>query len=135
MPDCGITTDIMVGFPGEGEKEFENSVELIKQIKFSRMHIFSYSKRKGTPAAETPNQVEFEVKKQRSKVLHELKIKYMKEFAQQYLNQEVEILIEQKGEGLTSNYIRCFFNDPADSSGSIKKIFARLVSNSGEISE
>lgn len=135
MPECGITTDIMVGFPGEGEKEFQNTVDLINQIKFSRMHIFTYSKRKGTPAAEFPNQVADKTKKQRSKILHKLRTKYMTEFAQQYLNREVEILVEQKGEGLTSNYIRCFFNDPQDSSGTLKKIFVKSVTNSGEIRE
>jgi threonylcarbamoyladenosine tRNA methylthiotransferase MtaB len=135
MPNCGITTDIMVGFPGEGEPEFQNTVDLIHQIKFSRMHIFTYSKRKSTPAAEFPNHVEPKMKKQRSKHLHKLRNKYMFEFANQYLNKEVEILVEQKGEGLTSNYIRCFYNDPSDSSGNLKKIFARYVTNSGEIRE
>jgi threonylcarbamoyladenosine tRNA methylthiotransferase MtaB len=135
IPDCGITTDIIVGFPGEGEKEFQNTLDLIEEVKFSRMHIFTYSKRKGTPAAEFPNQVDEKIKHKRNKILHELRAKYMAEFARQYLNQDIEILVEQKGEGLTSNYVRCFFNDPADSSGDIKKIFAKLVANSGEIRE
>ncbi|MEE8638317.1 MAG: MiaB/RimO family radical SAM methylthiotransferase [Candidatus Margulisiibacteriota bacterium] len=133
MPDCGITTDIIVGFPGEGEPEFQNTVDLIHHIKFSRMHIFIYSLRKGTPAADLPDQVDPKTKKERSKYLHKIRNKYMLEFAHKYLNNEVEILVEQKGEGLTSNFIRCFFNDPTDSSGSLKKIFARSVNNSGEI--
>ncbi len=133
MPDCGITTDIIVGFPGEGEKEFQNTLDLIDRIKFSRMHIFTYSKRKGTPAADLANQIDPKTKKQRSQALQESRVKYMMEFANQYLNKEVEILVEQKGEGLTSNYIRCFFNDPTDSSGSLKIISAKSVINPGEI--
>jgi threonylcarbamoyladenosine tRNA methylthiotransferase MtaB len=109
MPDCGITTDVIVGFPGEGEKEFQKTVDLVHHLKFSRIHIFTYSKRKRTPAAELPNQVDDKTKKQRSSYLHKLRNKYMLEFAHQYLNQEVEILVEQKGEGLTSNYVRVLY--------------------------
>ena len=133
MPGCGITTDIIVGFPGEGEKEFHNTIDLVEQIKFSRTHIFPYSKRKGTPAADFSDQVDIIEKKRRSKILQELRLKLMREFATQYLNKEVEILAEQKGEGLTSNYIRCFFHDPADSSGQLKKILACSINDSGEI--
>lgn len=133
MPDSGITTDIIVGFPGEGEKEFQNTLDLANEVKFSRLHIFPFSKRKGTPAADLPGQVNILIIKKRSSILHELRNRYMKEFAEQYIGKEVEILVEQKGEGLTSNYIRCFFDDPLDSSGSLKKIFARSVNNSGEI--
>jgi threonylcarbamoyladenosine tRNA methylthiotransferase MtaB len=133
MPDCGISTDIIVGFPGEGEKEFQNTVELVHQVKFSRIHIFSYSPRKGTPAADLPDQVDPKTKRKRSEILHELRNKYMQEFAERYLNNKVEILVEQKGEGLTSNFIRCHFNDPSNISGSLHNIFARLADNSGEI--
>jgi threonylcarbamoyladenosine tRNA methylthiotransferase MtaB len=133
MPDCGITTDIIVGFPGEGEKEFQNTVNLVNRIKFSRIHIFSYSKRKETPAAEMPNQVDDKTKKARNKTLHDLRNKHMQEFADQYLNKEVEILVEQQGEGLTSNFIRCFFDSPSNSTGLLKTITAKLITNSGEI--
>lgn len=122
IPDCGITTDIIVGFPGEGENEFQNTVNLVNQIKFSRIHIFPYSKRKGTPAAEMSNQVNDQEKKKRNKTLHKLRDKYMQEFAQKYQGQEVEILVERQGEGLTTNFIRYFFDDPQDSSGNLKII-------------
>jgi threonylcarbamoyladenosine tRNA methylthiotransferase MtaB len=135
IPDCGITTDIILGFPGESEKGFQRTVDLINEIKFSRLHIFTFSKRKGTPAAKLPNQVDIKIMKHRSKVLHELRKKYMIEFASQYLGKEVEILVEQKGKGLTSNYIRCFFNDPADSSGQLKKIHVNKITPVGEIRE
>ena len=122
IPDCGITTDIMVGFPGEGKKEFLNTVDLIRQIKFSRMHIFTYSRRKKTPAAEFSNQVDEKTKKQRSKYLHELKNKHMLEFAEKYLNKEVEILVEQKGEGLTDNYIRVIYPGKGNEVGKLHRL-------------
>jgi threonylcarbamoyladenosine tRNA methylthiotransferase MtaB len=133
IPDCGITTDIIAGFPGEEKKEFQNTIDLVKRIKFSRLHIFPYSKREGTKAADFPNQVDVATKKQRSKILLELGRDLMTDFAKQYVNKKIEILVEQKGEGLTSNFIRSFFNDPADSSGNLNNIFARLVTDSGEI--
>jgi threonylcarbamoyladenosine tRNA methylthiotransferase MtaB len=133
IPDCGISTDIIVGFPGEGEKEFKNTLLLVKRAGFSRLHIFPYSKRKGTAAVIFPGQISTATKKQRSKLLSSLNRQLMCEFAGRYLGGEVEILVEQKGEGLTSNYIRCHFNDPPDSSGSHKIILARSVNNLGEI--
>ncbi|MFC1571734.1 MiaB/RimO family radical SAM methylthiotransferase [Candidatus Margulisiibacteriota bacterium] len=135
MPECGLTTDIIVGFPGEGEKEFQNTVNLVNQIKFSRLHVFSYSQRKGTSAATMSNQINTATKKKRNKIMRDLGQKLMVDFAKNYLNTEVSILVEQKGEGLTSNFIRCFFNNPHDSSGSLRKTFARFVNNSGEIRE
>lgn len=133
MPDCGLTTDIIVGFPGEGKKEFQKTLDLVDQIKFSRIHIFPYSIRKGTPAADFPDQVTEQTKKERRKILDDLRTKYMVAFANQYLNKEVELLVEQPGEGLTSNFIRCFFNDPTDSSGNLNNILVRAVTTIGEI--
>lgn len=133
IPDCGLSTDVIVGFPGEGEKEFQNTVDLINKAMFSRLHVFSYSRRTGTPAVNFPGHVNPVIKKQRNRSLRELGARQMRSFAEQYLGQEVELLVEQKGEGLTSNYIRCFFNDPLNPIGTIKKIFARSANNSGEI--
>jgi len=122
IPDCGLTTDIIVGFPGEGVPEFQNTLNLVDQVKFSRIHIFPYSQRAGTPASEMTNQVEEKDKKERNKTLHKLRDKYIQEFAQKYQGKEVEILVESKGEGLTTNFIRYFFDDPQDSSGQLKII-------------
>ncbi|MGB9613575.1 MAG: MiaB/RimO family radical SAM methylthiotransferase, partial [Candidatus Margulisiibacteriota bacterium] len=127
IPDCGITTDIIVGFPGEGEKEFQNTVDLIRQVKFSRMHIFTYSQRAKTPAANFPKQVREEIKKERSKILHKLREKYMIEFAHRYYNNEVEILVEKVGEGLTSNYIRVTYPGKISEVGKLKKV--KLLNN------
>ncbi len=121
-PDCAITTDIIVGFPGEGEREFQNTVDLVNKIRFSRIHVFPYSRRKGTPAADFLDQVDPETKRKRSKILHELRTKYMMEFAGKYLKTEVEILVEQKGQGLTSNYIRILYPGKENEIGKLKKI-------------
>lgn len=122
MPDCGITTDIIVGFPGEGDKEFQNTVDLVNKVRFSRMHIFSFSRREGTAAAGFPGQVEEKTKKQRSKQLLALREKHMKEFAQRYVDKEVELLVERKCEGLTSNYIRVIYSGREEEVGTLRKV-------------
>lgn len=122
LPDCGITTDVIVGFPGEGEEEFQNTVLLIDEIKFSRIHIFPYSKRELTTATQFPNQVDHQTKKRRFAIINKLRDKYIREFAEQYLGKEMEILVEQKGEGLTSNFIRVKFDDSQNLTGKIHRI-------------
>ena len=107
--DCILTTDIIVGFPGETEKEFEQTYEFLKKIKFYKMHIFKYSIRKGTKAAEMKNQVLAEVKEDRSNKLLELSDRYEKEYLESYINKEIEVLFEDKEnefwQGHTSNYL------------------------------
>ena len=122
IPDCGISTDIIVGHPGEGDEEFKDTVKLAEEIKFSRLHIFTFSKRDLTAAADFPDQVNAKTKKERYGILNKTRAKLMRQFAEKYLGYEVEILVEQKGEGLTSNYIRARFDDPRNSSGQLKKI-------------
>ena len=67
--DVVLTTDIIVGFPGETEQEFEKTCEFLKEIKFYKMHVFKYSPRKGTKAASMPNQIDGNIKEERSKKL------------------------------------------------------------------
>lgn len=122
ISDCAITTDIIVGFPGEGEKEFENTVNLVNQVKFSRIHIFPFSKRDGTPAAKFSHQVDQNTKRKRAEILNELRTKYMYEFAQKYQGKPVEILVEKKGEGLTSNYIRVKYLGKKSEIGTLKNV-------------
>src|SRR5581483_6522967 len=80
MPDAGIGTDIMVGFPGETDREFENSFNLVKGSALTYFHVFPYSRRKGTPADTMPNQVHPRVIKERSRLLRELGSKKKGEF-------------------------------------------------------
>lgn len=106
IPEVALTTDIIVGFPGETDEEFGKTIEFLKKIKFSKMHVFRYSPRKGTPAASYPNQVDGSKKEERSNQLLELSDVYECEFASQYIDKEIEVLFENETEGHTTNYIK-----------------------------
>lgn len=107
--DVAITTDIIVGFPGETEEEFNKTYKFLEKINFSKMHIFKYSQRKGTKAAIMENQIDGNIKELRSRKLIELSNKNEEKFLLKYLNKQIEVLFEQKeGEtykGHTKNYI------------------------------
>lgn len=104
-----LTTDIIVGFPGETEEEFDVTYKNLKEVNFYKMHIFKYSKRKGTKAAEMPNQIDGRIQDERSKVLIELSNKNQKSFNQKYIEKKVEVLFEESDgkyfKGHTTNYI------------------------------
>lgn len=108
-PEVHLTTDVIVGFPGETEEEFNKTYEFLKEIKFYKMHVFKYSPRRGTVAAKMPNQIDGNVKEERSNKLIELSDKNEKEYNQQYIGKEVEVLLEEReGEylkGHTTNYM------------------------------
>ena len=113
LPDVSISTDVIVGFPGETEEEFNETYEFLKRIKLTKTHIFKYSPRKGTKAADMPNQINGKVKDERSKKLIELNDINEKEFTEKFLGREMDVLMEQgvKGkedvyEGYTKNYIK-----------------------------
>ncbi|OGC04682.1 hypothetical protein A2276_01740 [candidate division WOR-1 bacterium RIFOXYA12_FULL_43_27] len=131
ISECGISTDIIVGLPGEDEKAFNNTVKLVNELKFSNMHLFPYSKRNGTRAATMPNQVYPKIIKRRMLKLQKLKEKYSNQFRNKYIGKEVEILVEQPGEGLTDNFIRVRFKDIKNRTGKIKKIplYSNSISN------
>ena len=107
--DVALTTDIIVGFPGETEEEFKITYEYLKKINFYKMHVFKYSQRKGTRAATMPNQIDGNVKEERSHKLIELSEKNEKDFLKKYINKDVEVLFEQKDNGFfkghTNNYL------------------------------
>jgi len=89
-----ITTDIIVGFPGETDADFEQTVDLAKNVGFAKMHIFSFSPRKGTVAAVMQDAVDNRVIKDRSKILHNLNIELSQKFQQQFIGETAEILLE-----------------------------------------
>ena len=107
--DVHLTTDIIVGFPGETEKEFETTYEFLKKIKFYKTHIFKYSPRRGTAAEKMPNQVDGKIKEERSKTLIELSNKNELDYNQSYIGKDIAVLIEEKEgdfyKGHTGNYI------------------------------
>ena len=107
--NVNLTTDIIVGFPGETEEEFAKTYKFLEKIKFYKMHIFKYSPRKGTRAEQMPQQIEPQLKEERSKKLIELSDKNEKEYNSKYVGKRVEVLWEeQKNEiykGHTKNYV------------------------------
>lgn len=107
--DVILTTDIIVGFPGETDDEFETTRKFLEKVRFYKMHIFKYSQRNGTKAAIMPNQISGTEKDRRSKILLEMSDKLEKEYLEQYLGKEIEILFEERdGEyvaGHTANYL------------------------------
>ena len=110
FPNVALTTDIIVGFPGETEEEFNTTYKFLEQVKFSKMHIFKYSQRKGTIAAKMKEQISPEIKEERSNRLIELSNKNEIEFLEKYIGKKVEVLFETKTEngyteGHTTNYI------------------------------
>ncbi|MDD4915455.1 MAG: tRNA (N(6)-L-threonylcarbamoyladenosine(37)-C(2))-methylthiotransferase MtaB [Methylococcales bacterium] len=116
IPHFNITTDIIVGFPGETEQEWRESYDYIKNLGFGHIHIFSYSPRQGTKAAEMPNQIGQDVKKQRSRQLHELAETLKQQFIADNMGVTAEVLWEGQTEtpddqttryfGYTPNYLR-----------------------------
>lgn len=111
MPYAGLTTDIIVGFPTETDEDFNDSLDLVEKVKFSKIHVFKYSKRKGTPAASMKNQVDGNIKIERSEKLLETNDRLMEEFIEKNKNRSLKVLFEERKEdyyeGYTTNYIRC----------------------------
>lgn len=107
--DVNLTTDIIVGFPGETDEEFNITYNFLKDIAFYKMHIFKYSKRDGTVAAKMPNQIYGNIAEERSKKLIELSEKNMESYNEKYIGKEVEVLFEEKQDeywvGHTRNYM------------------------------
>ncbi|AXU28464.1 TPA: tRNA (N(6)-L-threonylcarbamoyladenosine(37)-C(2))-methylthiotransferase MtaB [Clostridioides difficile] len=127
MPDVAITTDVIVGFPGETNEEFKKTYEFLKEIELSQMHIFKYSPRKGTPAATMENQVDPQMKHFRSEQLLNLSKVNFNKFATKFIGCELDVLFEQniegnKYEGLTSNYIRVVVESDKNIQGQILKV-------------
>ena len=111
LPEVALTTDIIAGFPGETEEDFQASYDFAKEIGFAKIHAFPYSPKKGTPAAARKDQLLNAVKAERSHRLIELSDKMADEFIQAYVGKEVEVLYERAvGEGVyeghTTNYIK-----------------------------
>ena len=119
VPDAAITTDIIVGFPGETEKEFEESYQLCRQLQFARIHVFSYSRRSGTEAARLPHQISAQVRKERSQKMLALAEESAQKFRRQFLGAIMPVLWEQQSvdgvwSGLTGNYIKAYTRSDED---------------------
>ena len=134
LKDVNLTTDIIVGFPGETEVEFNTTYKYLESIAFYKMHVFKYSKRDGTVAAKMPNQVDGNIAEERSKKLIELSEKNMKMYNEKYIGKEVEVLFEEKqGDywvGHTKNYMVIKVKTDKDLEN--KLITTKVLKNQGE---
>ena len=135
VPQAAITTDIIVGFPGETEAEFEQSYQFCQQMEFARIHVFPYSPRQGTQAAQMPDQVEDRVKRERSQRMLALAKESAQNFRRQFLGKIMPVLWEKRSgdgvwSGLTDNYIKVYTKSTQDLSNKLLPV--RLVEVRGD---
>ncbi|MFT8348653.1 tRNA (N(6)-L-threonylcarbamoyladenosine(37)-C(2))-methylthiotransferase MtaB [Clostridium saccharoperbutylacetonicum] len=138
LKDASITTDVIVGFPGETDEEFNETYEFLKRLKLTKTHIFKFSPRKGTKAADMINQIDGTVKDKRSKALIELNDKNEGNFSKSLIGRELDVLVEQEVtnkkdvyEGYTRNYVKVeILNADANMIGKI--ISCKIEAANGE---
>lgn len=132
-PNVAFTTDVIVGFPGESEEEFIETYNFIKECEFNMLHVFPFSSREGTVAAKMPNQIDPKIKKERVAKLIELSNSLWDRYCDKFINQEVEVLIEQYDDknkcniGHTSNYLEVRIPGDRIPIGTIKKVVYKKV--------
>ena len=136
--DVGITTDVMVGFPGETDHDFEESLGFVEEIGFSQLHVFRYSPRRGTPAADNPNQVSPGVSAARSAKMIDLGNRLGYAFKRRMLGKKMDVLVEDSREGktgqlagFTPNYLRVLLDVPASEINRIASV--KLVELENEL--
>lgn len=132
IPDISLTTDLIVGFPNEGEEEFNETINTLKEIGFTKIHTFPYSKRKGTPAAVMDNQVSPEEKKKRVHRILDLSNKYEHNFYESKIGKIYDGVVEVHSNGTTivhtSNFIPVIINDVVEE-GTIVNVKIEKVEN------
>jgi threonylcarbamoyladenosine tRNA methylthiotransferase MtaB len=119
VPDVALTTDVIVGFPGEDEAAFRDSYEFVAAMEFARLHVFPYSPRPGTPAVRLPGRVGRENARERARVMRELGTESARRFRQRFVGREMWVLWERRQRdglwaGLTDNYIRVVAESESD---------------------
>ncbi|CAM4348066.1 tRNA (N(6)-L-threonylcarbamoyladenosine(37)-C(2))-methylthiotransferase MtaB [Saccharibacillus endophyticus] len=131
MPDVAITTDVIVGFPGETEEMYQNGYDFMKNIGFSEMHVFPYSQRTGTPAARMDDQVDEEIKNARVHELIELSEKMQLEYAQKFIGEVVDVIPEKNEKGTypqgfvgghSDNYLTIVFEGSQELQGQLCRV-------------
>ncbi|MBP5158832.1 MAG: radical SAM protein, partial [Lachnospiraceae bacterium] len=128
--DPAITTDVIVGFPGESESEFEQTKHFLERISFSKMHIFKYSRRKGTIADKMPGQIDESEKSNRSDELHRLDQKLEHDYLERFIGKREKVLFEEKIEkdgrtfwtGLNERYARICVETGKDLENKIEEV-------------
>ncbi|GAQ19323.1 threonylcarbamoyladenosine tRNA methylthiotransferase MtaB [Oceanobacillus picturae] len=131
LPGLAITSDVIVGFPGETDEEFQETYAFIKEIGYSELHVFPFSRRTGTPAARMDNQVEEDVKNERVHKLIELSDQLAKEYASEYEDEVLEVIPEERVHdennpemlvGYTDNYLKVRFEGTHDMIGKLVRV-------------
>ncbi|MFH1662597.1 MAG: tRNA (N(6)-L-threonylcarbamoyladenosine(37)-C(2))-methylthiotransferase MtaB [Chloroflexota bacterium] len=137
VPEAAITTDIIVGFPGESEEEFEESYSFCKGVDFSRIHVLPFSPRSGTQAAEMKGQVKAGIKRERSRKMLALAEESARKFRKRFLGRTMPVLWEQKSNGvwsgLTGNYIRVYTRSNEDLANKITEVKLEKLYKDGVI--
>ena len=132
-PDISITTDIIVGFPDENENDFNDTCEFAKEIGFSKIHVFPYSRRKGTKADVMPNQIDEQIKKDRVNRLIDISNKLEKDYLDKFINKNVDVLIETvkdgKSIGHTGNYLKVEINKELERNTIVNVLIKKRVDN------
>ena len=140
LPDVAITTDIIVGFPGETEENFAATKEFVKSCGFSKIHVFPFSPRKGTPAASFSGVVSEKAKQSRVEELSQIDRESHEKYCESMLDKTVSVLFEQESEedlweGLSGNYVRVYARSKENLSGKIHKVKLKALHNDGMIGE
>jgi threonylcarbamoyladenosine tRNA methylthiotransferase MtaB len=135
LDNPAFTTDVIVGFPGETEAHFQETIDFCKRIGFSRIHVFSYSKRPGTPAATMPNQIDGKIASQRNTALQELAATLSHAFHRQFIGQQIPVLLEGSNqgtaEGYSPHYVPVKLAASPNRAGSIVKVLVESASKDG----
>ncbi|HLS22495.1 MAG TPA: tRNA (N(6)-L-threonylcarbamoyladenosine(37)-C(2))-methylthiotransferase MtaB [Pseudogracilibacillus sp.] len=129
LPGIAITSDIIVGFPGETEEEFQETYDFVKDIGYAELHVFPFSRRTGTPAARMENQVDKDEKNRRVEIMIELSNKLAQAYAERYEGDVLEVIPEEASEdkegylvGYSDNYLKVQFAGSEDLIGSIVRV-------------
>ena len=131
--DVMLTADVIVGFPGETEEEFEITYKFLKEIRFYKIHVFKYSKRNGTKAQEMPNQISPQVQEERSKKIIELSKIIQEEYNKSYIGKTVKVLFEEKDgdywKGHTDNYLHVYTKSNEDLENNMIDVLIKDIGN------
>jgi threonylcarbamoyladenosine tRNA methylthiotransferase MtaB len=128
MPDAAIGADVMVGFPGESEAEFEDNRAFIESLPFTYLHVFTYSERPGTPAAAAADHVPMRVRKERNRILRELAARKNREFRERMIGRTLSVVtLEQAGMALSGNYLKVELAAPREPNRIIEVEIADLT--------
>ncbi|MGE5851331.1 MAG: tRNA (N(6)-L-threonylcarbamoyladenosine(37)-C(2))-methylthiotransferase MtaB [Candidatus Methylomirabilota bacterium] len=137
VPGIAVSGDVIVGFPGEDDRAFQRTCELLESVPIAGMHVFSYSRRPGTDAATYPDQVSRGVKAERSRILRTLVARKAQAFRRRFLGETLEVVVLDRGgpdgllEGLSDNYLRVWFPGESRLRGRIVRVQSEQVSGRG----